>query len=441
MQILSLVSLIIYTVFMLLYFKKLLQPKRTHWLFYVSAVALHTGIAIPAYILLDHRFVPYFMIGAMMLAVNLLFYGNWIQRLYVGGIYMFSLYCSRGVVIAIYSIALNSGFQDVLRNETHYNTIFALSVLISILTTLFIRKVILPDERARHLLNNRGQLRFVVICLLSQFIFLMFINNGRYYEEIRELWYSYLCLISCVISNLWLLFVLDHTAKVSELLEYELHTRQLKEQLSRQLRHYQSYSKFTESYRVFKHDYKNLMTSVKTLIGKHEYEKAVRMIDNIHDTMQKNIQIHKDYSDNILLDAILQEAANACEEKNIHFSAVAHLPKNVPFKELDIVRIFTNIMNNAIEACGKVAVGERFIKITSRGNKNWAYIEISNSFNGELLLKDGIPETTKNNKDFHGLGLRIIKETVEGLGGLLSIESDPEKRIFSIKLCIPKIAE
>ncbi len=128
--------------------------------------------------------------------------------------------------------------------------------------------------------------------------------------------------------------------KVVELLEYELHTRKLQEQLSRQMRHYQAYRKFTESYRIFRHDYKNMMTSVKVLMNNNEYEKAARMLDDIQDTMQREVLIHKTYSDNILLDAILQDAANACGEKSIRFSAHALLPKDVRMSELDIVRIF-----------------------------------------------------------------------------------------------------
>lgn len=92
---------------------------------------------------------------------------------------------------------------------------------------------------------------------------------------------------------------------MSELLEYELHTKRLQEQLDRQVSHYKSYKKFTESYRIFKHDYKDMMSTVKTLIKNKENEKAVNLLDEIHDTMQKNVQMHKTYSDNVLLDAIL----------------------------------------------------------------------------------------------------------------------------------------
>ncbi|MEG6523439.1 sensor histidine kinase [Desulfotomaculum sp. 1211_IL3151] len=438
MQLLGFVSLIIYDIFILYYFRMMFPEKRSHWFYYAgAAVVINMGVTIPSYLFLDHRFAVFLMMGSMMLAFQLLFHGNRIQILYAGSIYIFSLYSSKGIIFSIYSMVLHSSIKDVLQHELYYETIFALAVLLSILTSLFIRKVVLPDEKARHLLHNRGQLRFVVIYLIFELVFLMLINDGRYHDEISQSWLSSLYLGACVIGKLWLMFVFNHTSKATESLEYELHTRKLQEQLSRQMRHYQSYQKYTESFRVFRHDYVKLMTSVKILMRNQDFEKAARMLDEIHDTMQRDVLVHKTYSDNIILDAILQDEANSCEEKGIRFSAVTHLPENI-MKELDIVRVFSNIIDNAIDACNKLSGPDRYIEITSDANEDWITIEVSNSFNGDLNMVNDMPETTKEDKDFHGLGLRIVTETIEGLGGLVFIEPDQIKKIFRIRLCIPK---
>ncbi len=437
MQLLGMGSLISYVVFILLYFKKVFPPKRNDWYFYVVAVAINISAMLISG-LFDYYLIRILLnVGSMMFAFNLLFYGNFLQILYSGSIYMFSLYSSRGIIASIYSIVLNDSINEVFEQDTYYNTILILSVVVTILLSLFIRKVAMPDIMAGRMLKNKGQLSFVVIYLLIQLVYLLLVNSGRILE-ISHPWFSVLYLMSCVISKLGLQVVLNHTAKVAELLDYELNTQQLHEQLSRQMRHYQSYRRFTESYRTFRHDYNNMMASVKTLLAKKEYEHAARLLDEIHDTMQKDVQIHKTYSNNILLDAILQDAANTCEEKGICFSAVAHLPESVSLAEIDIVRLFTNIIDNAIEACNKIAGPERLIEITSSCNQDWAVINVSNSFNGVLLIRDGEIKTTKGNNTFHGLGLKIIRETIEGLGGMMFIETDQEKRIFILKLCIPK---
>jgi two-component system, LytTR family, sensor histidine kinase AgrC len=437
MLFLGILSLTIYCIFFLIYFKNIFQSKRSHWIYYFAMVIINIGITQISGLVDMHLLRVLIILCSMLFSFQLLFYGNHMQILYAGSIYIFSLYSSRGIIASIYSLILNDSINETLQEDANYYTILMLSVLLSILLNVFIRKVIMPDTLTRHMLNNKGQLRFMVSYLLLQLIYLIVINDGRFLD-VKQPWFSAILLMSCIISKLGLQIVIDHTGKVSEILEYELHTRQLQEQISSQLRHYQSYLRFTESYRAFRHDYVNMMTSVKTLLRNQEYEKAARMLDSIHDTMQNEVQIHKSYSNNILLDAILQDTSNTCAEKGIRFLAVAHLPESTSLSELDIVRVFTNIVDNAVEACNRIAVGDRFIEITSNGNQDWATIEVSNSFNGEIFFRGDEPLTTKECKDFHGLGLKIIRETLEGLGGLLFIEANQEKGIFKLKLCIPK---
>jgi two-component system sensor histidine kinase AgrC len=435
---LSLTSLIIYDVFNFQRYKKLLPVKREHWIYYIIAIAINVTITVVAYTLFDPRIAVYFVFISFMLSFNLLFIGTTAQILYAGSIYTFSLYSVRGIIFSIYSLVSHTSIKNVLQQKNYDEIIFLLTVLFLIFYNVVIRKFLFPEKKIKCLLRNQSQLKFVDIYLFFQWMFLTLINDGRYHDDIRQLWFSSLYLGSCILSNLWLQVILIHAARISELFEYELFTHQLQEQLSRQMRHYQSYRKYTESYRAFRHDYEKLMASIKSLLRRQKYNKAIKMLDDIHDTMQKSVQVHKNYSDNMILDAILQDTADACEEKNIRFQAHAHLPESVPMEDLDIIRVFSNITDNAIEACNKVSNSQRFIELTSNSTQDWTIIEVSNSFDGDLLIVGDNLSTTKEDKDFHGLGLQIIRETIEGMGGLVFIEPDSDKKIFKIKVCIPK---
>ncbi len=435
---LSLTSLIIYDVFNFQRYKKLLPVKREHWIYYIIAIAINVTITAVAYTLFDPRIAVYFVFISFMLSFNLLFIGTTAQILYAGSIYTFSLYSVRGIIFSIYSLVSHTSIKNILQQKNYDEIIFLLTVLFLIFYNVVIRKFYFPEKKIKCLLRNQSQLKFVDIYLFFQWMFLTLINDGRYHDDIRQLWFSSLYLGSCILSNIWLQVILIHAARISELFEYELFTHQLQEQLSRQMRHYQSYRKYTESYRAFRHDYEKLMASIKSLLRRQKYNKAIKMLDDIHDTMQKSVQIHKNYSDNMILDAILQDTADACEEKNIRFQAHAHLPESVPMKDLDIIRVFSNITDNAIEACNKVSDSQRFIEMTSNSTQDWTIIEVCNSFDGDLLIVGDNLSTTKEDKDFHGLGLQIIRETIEGMGGLVFIEPDSDKKIFKIKVCIPK---
>lgn len=106
--------------------------------------------------------------------------------------------------------------------------------------------------------------------------------------------------------------------------------------------------------------------------------------------------------------------------------------------DLDVIRVSTNILNNAIAACDKVPyASDKFIKISGSVNLNWPFIEIANSFSGEIKYRDGELVTTKKDKDYHGFGLMTIKKIIEDVGGMVLIDVNQEKRIFTLKLHIP----
>jgi sensor histidine kinase regulating citrate/malate metabolism len=222
------------------------------------------------------------------------------------------------------------------------------------------------------------------------------------------------------------------------LTEYELYTLQLQEQLERQIRHDSSHRKDTEDFRKFKHDYKDMMISVKTLIRNGKNDEALQLMDEIYDTMQAAVSPHRVYSDHVIIDAILQDTANTCAAKQIEFSARVPFPPKDVLTDLDKVRIFTNIIHNAVEACEKLPDGARYIKIASNYSDDWLFIQIINSYDGKSAYTGKGLETTKNDKYLHGFGLNIVRDIIEGkLEGVVLIETDQMKREFQIKLSIP----
>lgn len=436
MKLLRLIALILYSIFILVYFKKVLLPKKQDIQFYLAPIVINLMIAVPSYFLLDERMAIYPLMAAMMLITFLLFHCNWVQVLFVGVFYMFTLYSSLGVIVSLHSMILHVSINQVIQKDVH-EVVFIQAVLLSISLILFFRNVVLSDARIKHLFNNKGQLKFIVGYLCIQLVYLTLINDGLF-REVNQSWFSSLYLLSCIISKLWFMFVVNHTARVTELLDFELHTHQLREQLSRQVRHYQAYQRFTESFQIFRHDYEQFMAITKSLLSKQEYHKAEQMLDTMQDCMEKEISIHKTYSNNVILDAILQDAANLSNEKGIDFNAYIHLSEKVTISDLNLVRIFSNLIENAIEACEKVTDSNGFIEINSKQTDVWQVIEVVNSNTSKLVMRNGVPQTTKPDKDYHGFGFMIVKTTIEELGGQAFIEQDSSKQTFKLTLCIPK---
>ena len=79
----------------------------------------------------------------------------------------------------------------------------------------------------------------------------------------------------------------------------------------------------------------------------------------------------------------------------------------------------------SLEAVMKIEEQEkRVISLKVYKVNEFVSVSVKNYYNGELLMrKDGLPDTTKGNKDIHGYGMSSIKLIVDRYGGDLSVSA------------------
>ena len=107
---------------------------------------------------------------------------------------------------------------------------------------------------------------------------------------------------------------------------------------------------------------------------------------------------------------------------------------------MDVVDLFTimgNALDNAVESVEKRGKDE----FKSIGVRVWkkdlfAVIQVENTFEGELKMKDGLPLTSKADKENHGIGIRSIKSIVEKYQGTVSVRVQDGNFVLTILLPI-----
>lgn len=374
---------------------------------------------------------------------------DWLQSVCGGSCSVLSAYCFRGIFAVFSAFAFRN--YDWTNIEIYYgSTVMILPLALVFFVILY--KTILPDDKLKLFLFNRNQLKYVVVYEITAALNLTVINSGRdlfpfdllFSGNILSpygIWYVEVGLGTYVLTIGMLIYAIYQSIQSTELLEYQWRTEMLEGQYERQMRHYKSYQKYTESFQAFKHDYKSMMVSLKSLIRTNENEKALQLIDDIFDEMQKKVQVHKKYSDNVILDAMLQDLANICSENQIRFSSSVFVPRDTGLSVIDAIRIFSNFTNNALEACLKVPVSERFIDVATTSEQQWVTLQAINSYDGQTRVENGKLLTTKPDKHNHGLGLRIVAQIAEDLGGFMMYETDPETKIFLVRIHIPRLSE
>lgn len=139
---------------------------------------------------------------------------------------------------------------------------------------------------------------------------------------------------------------------------------------------------------------------------------------------------------NTVVDTILMGKSLYCKEHDINFSCVVDGALLNFILVMDICSIFGNALDNCVESVEKIEDKERrIIRVAVFSKHNYVIMRFENYYEEALIFQDGLPETTKKDKRYHGYGIKSIKSIVEKYHGNISISW--EHNWFSVKVIIP----
>ena len=155
------------------------------------------------------------------------------------------------------------------------------------------------------------------------------------------------------------------------------------------------------------------------------------------DELERSISIYNCAvnTGNETLDVMLTDKRLHCASNGIQFTCIADGGKMDFMGAMDIFSLFGNALDNAIECTQQLPPEKRFIHLSVRATNQLLLIHIENPYENRLILHDGIPVTTKSDRDYHGYGMRSMKRIVKKYGGNLSIVT--EDRLFQLNIMIP----
>lgn len=106
----------------------------------------------------------------------------------------------------------------------------------------------------------------------------------------------------------------------------------------------------------------------------------------------------------------------------------------LPFTDREIISLFGNLLDNALEACEKINDKERWIKIKIKKKNLLLYIEIANAL--EEMPKQIQKEFVSNKKDngLHGYGMKNIQDIVKKYDGIFEYKVYEDHLIFMISI-------
>ena len=187
-----------------------------------------------------------------------------------------------------------------------------------------------------------------------------------------------------------------------------------------------------EHSRIMNHDFREHLNVLKTLISE-DIQKAQEYVGKIEKECEDS-KIEK-YSDNNILNILLIRKKKECEENGIKLNITSTNPKLDFIDGMDTVAIFSNLINNAIEACSSSARRDIFIDLYTVNNA-FSVIKVEHYADKEPIVVEGMLRSGKDDGNSHGIGIKSINNSLSKYDGKMSWSYDKAKGMFRTVISI-----
>ena len=273
--------------------------------------------------------------------------------------------------------------------------------------------------------HNKKGIRLVSIRYLLLFALIIFVNvhvlifmdlymmNTKQSNMNMLLQIAFILMIIVLyIENLLLMLFIESKN------EHREKERMAKNYLDAQKQYYELLRDKDLQTRKFRHDIRSHLATMQILCQKGNYEGIKEYLDNINgivDNMANSFSVGHE-----IIDAMLNQYAYQANKEGIEMKVSGRIPNNLNINTFDLCTIFSNLLQNAIEAASKCKSGK--IYVLCQHYKGNLLLTIQNDFEKKPESVGGRFKTSKLDEQNHGFGMMNVKECVERNGGTFYTE-------------------
>ena len=184
------------------------------------------------------------------------------------------------------------------------------------------------------------------------------------------------------------------------------------------------------SLRAQRHDFLNHLQVVFSLIEMDEQKEAADYIEKVYGDMQSVSRAMR--TDNPAINALLRAKLADCEAAGVLTEMdVSGSWRELPMPAWEMCRVFSNLMDNAIDALEDTA--DKRLRILLREDLHGFSFSFTN--NGPAIPQNEQRRIFEAGVSSHGegrgMGLYIVRRTLEKYDGNIHVTSDESRTIFS----------
>lgn len=200
------------------------------------------------------------------------------------------------------------------------------------------------------------------------------------------------------------LALLYYTVEQEKKVALEQELRDVRHTMELEQSHYRAMEERREELARIRHDFNNQLAVIGRLVETGEKEDAGQMIRR----MAEDIAHTKEnpYCAIPVVNAVLQEKAQACMQKNINLKVELEIPEDLSVEPLHLCSIFANLLDNAIRGTQYSGMADPSICVAGRMDGDYLFIKTVNP-----------SKTPEPASAGHGYGSLILRDLSGRYGG------------------------
>jgi signal transduction histidine kinase len=350
---------------------------------------------------------------AFPLAVALIYSGVFIQQMFAAVLIIAFRFVTEPFIAVVISWLAGISFS-VADNSILY-------FLSGLLATLTSYAMVAPIVRKRtHQFHTMARQHVAILmCMVVACTFLAYVDmtlifqNNRNATIINLLTESFVCALPMLIYVIFQDF--QAFAQVKQ--------RQgvLEEQLNQSEKMFDLLESQHKEMRELKHNLVGQVGLIAEMAKSADNIEAKQYVEDYAQTVLTSLDVV--FTGVASLDALISLKKRVAEENGIKF--VVNIPyfSDLRINPVVLTNVLINALDNAIEACILLAQGlVRRIELNLRIEDEYLFINVRNTSPHVKIVDGKFPMTSKPNKQFHGLGIESIRNSVEKYGGLLNYD-------------------
>lgn len=369
-------------------------------------------------LMLTASYLPDYNINSIVAAVLIIALS---QFIYSGGMraliissFIYILFVIASEIIVVCSVNL---LTDVSVQELSETAAYNIPLLIysKVVQFAVFKGIQQTQKKSRNRLLSKDFVALISISVISLFIMILLIMRDMIIDSEHIAISNFFVSIGLLITNIVIYSLFLKSTKYARI---ETEQSLIMQNMEYSKNKYNEIVNMQTQIRSMWHDINNHIAAVKGMIGNNN-EDAARYIAELEDKLGE-------YSTSTvfgttILDTVIYSKTAKAKEYGIKMSTRLAMDKNIPINPVDLCSIFSNALDNAIEACEEVEEGKRFISTRAVQSEGILYIKIANSSPDRQKKNDHF-HTTKGHKERHGIGMKSIRNAVENYAGSIRAE-------------------